>query len=189
MNDVIVSSLISEIKFEAKLNSTTQYDSWLLSVLNEELNALYAKHNYSDNVADTVLVFTAGTPYITLPTNFVRMESNIRLKFYDVNSPNSFSFIDPTTDRRRKYSQGFPRYYEIKNGRIYFYPYDASTADHRIDLSYYKSPSNLTLVSTVKFEFASVIKHRAIGRMLILSESKMASAHLSLAKERFEDSV
>lgn len=186
---MLISTLIGSIKFEAKVNATSEYDAWILDVLNEELLILSSKENYQENIAETTLTLVAGQGYVDLPTDFVRFLSNDRLKFYSTNNPDSYSNLNEVSMLDRKRVTGSPTGYEIRNNRLYFYPYSLVEANHRINLIYIKSPIPITTASIISNQFAAVIKHKAISRILLMKDSKQAGVFQTFSKEAFEATV
>lgn len=183
---MIVSNLISSIKFEGKANATTEYDSWLLDVLNEEYLLLTEKRNHQQFKTTAILSFMSGNPSIPLPSDFLRLIDGSRLKFYSFANSQTYRNLVPTTELYSKKVVGNPIYYEIKGDSIYVYPYSLVLDTDRIEIPYYTVPPILTTSSVILDKFAIQLKHRAITRLLVLRDSKAAAIHQQLAEDRFK---
>ncbi len=180
--------IISKVKFEAKLNATTEYDDHILGLIQEEYQLLHQKHNYQENIVDVVLSATAAVGYIALPSDFLRLKSNARPKFY-VNGSEDYRLMVQASEHNTKLHTGAPQYFEIKTGRIYFYPYSETLATHRIALTYYKSPAAVVGATDIPNTLAYAVLNKVIARMLVLKESKAAAFYEKKGEERFLDSV
>ena len=186
-----VCKIISRAKFEGNQNASTQYDTWALETVQEELLNIHQKHNYQNIVKDTILTVTAGVGYISLPSDFLRLASGEtgRLKFYTDGAEDTYRFLTRASTHNRSLTDGEPSHWEIKNNRLYFYPYSDGLGTHRIAISYYAAPAEVELNSEIQDDWAVIILNRLIARLLRMKDSKQAETYNREAKEKFIDSV
>ncbi len=182
---MLVSALISSIKFEGRANATTEYDSWLLDILNEEMLLLVQKKNHQQFKTLTTLSFTAGVGFISLPSDFLRLVDGTRLKFYKDGDTKLWRNLVPCSELQSRRIDGTPVCYDIKDNTLYVYPYSLVLSSDRIDLPYYKVPDTFLTSSTVENKFAGYLKHRVIARLLVLRDSKSAAVYQQLAQDKF----
>lgn len=186
---MIYSDLLTKIKREAQLNSSSQYDDAILEIVNDELLKLCQKQNYSEcEVFAHTIACADATGYVALPTNFLRL------------IPGTMSFVDSegevyplkkSTGREmdKLWVQARPAIYHIANRRINFLPYEDVTTDDSIKLSYYKSISISSPSEELPDIFASTVQAESIFRLLLMKDSKAAGAYKMQAKEAFINSL
>lgn len=183
--------MLERIKREALLNSSTQYDTLIEGLINDELDLLCRKDFFSDLlVPDHDIVCVAGQNYVEFPTDLVRIKPD---SVYILQQDGNYRQLKqrPLAQRTRYNADftGEPTFYFIANRRIYFWPTDDITTDNEIRISYYKLITVSSPSDNIPDILCSTVIQQVITRLMVSKDSKQAGFHASKARENFSTAV
>lgn len=183
---MLYSAILTQIKAEAILASSTQYDTLIELLLNEELAQLCSKDFFSDLlVPDHDIVCTADQNYVDFPTDLIRLKpDSVYLLQQDGETYRQLK--QRPLAQRTRYNADFtgePTFYFIANRRIYFWPTDDITTDNEIRISYYKKISVSSPSDIVPDILCPTVIQNVIARLMVSKNAKQAGFHLGKGRE------
>lgn len=178
LQTIILSDLRTLIKREAKVEGSSNLDSWIDALVNELLTDFVLQKRYSEMlVTNEVITTIAGQENYALPDNFNFM----RLVRYQATPPRgNIRVLNPRNENVELVGiKGLPRFYELVGTDLKVMPFEDTPADDSLLIDYYKYPDTLEAADAIPIpRLIAPIKLKAIYRTHIYNNNLQQAAAL-----------
>lgn len=173
--------LLASIKREARVNSTTDYDTLIGEIIDDVMADVFSKERcYELRVIGTGTAMTNATATVALPENFQHVDE-VR---FTTDSMATYTRLSPKDDFTANAKVGSPKFWQIVGSNLYVFPYSQVTSSHQIYLDYFKTPTFASDDDVFEvFRLQAAVKKECITRVLeYLNQLEQASRMLSSAE-------
>lgn len=160
--------LFTFIKFESRVNNSTNLDSWIYSIIDEILQDYCNRNQYFELLKlDTALTLVTGSGQIDLPTDFATLKG---IRYGIGTTPVAYRELHPMTESiKRTSDQGNPFFYFISSGKkLNVTPFATLQSTDQMLLTYYIDPTSIFSSDAHVFpvpRLLSTVKKEAIMRV------------------------
>jgi hypothetical protein len=137
--------LLTKVKNEARVKSSTDLDDWIKSVINELIKTHgLGEERYQLVVSDYAFTITTDKQsQFALPVGFAK-EIDVQFSPYSTSSDDYWYPLHPRNQFRFPYTYGSPKWYDKRGANIHIFPYsEVRTGANRLRMTYRKYPTIL----------------------------------------------
>jgi hypothetical protein len=180
--------LKDEIKYEAEMNASTDFDTFIKSLLNQTAKAVVKKLNLIDFlVPGYQLTLVAATQLTPLPSDWCRLSGN-RVYFQSGSDVNRRQLLTPLRLSKNVNISADARYFQITEGNINIVPYSQTLVGDKVVFDYYRKPDAFEDGDEdIPDSLEDVLRARTLYRLMIFKDSKRAAGYLQTYNDAFID--
>lgn len=180
--------LKDEIKYEAEMNASTDFDTFIKSLLNQIAKATIKKLNLIDfRVLAYELTLVPATKLTPLPSDWCRLSGN-RAYFQSGSDSNFRQELFPVTLATNRNVNGGARYFQITDGNFNIVPYSQTISGDKVIFDYYRKPDAFEDGDEdIPESLEDVLRARTLYRLMIFKDTKRAAGYLQNYNEALID--